>query len=225
MITFHIPGPLVAFTGGRSDVQLPVESATLQDALQALWAVCPGLRDRMVTEQGQVREHINIFVGKEHMRYTGGLATPISSGNEISIVPSISGGRELPASGFPAGLPRERKPFDNLAGEKYLSLASFRKNGQAVRTPLWFAEQGGKLYIMTRDDSWKYKRIRKNPRVQVAPCSMRGKISGPEVEGWARILEADEFATARRALERKYWLMRLPFLWSRHNIYMEIMAG
>ncbi len=80
------------FSGGHSQVALPVDEGTLQDALQALWAACPGLRDRVVTEQGQIREHINIFVGKEHMRYTGGLATPIAAGSEISIVPAISGG-------------------------------------------------------------------------------------------------------------------------------------
>jgi hypothetical protein len=50
------------------------------------------VRDRVVTEQGQVREHINIFVGEENIRYSGGLATAIQKGAEISIVPAISGG-------------------------------------------------------------------------------------------------------------------------------------
>ena len=66
---------------------------TVADALQALWAACPGMQDRVVTEQGQVREHINIFVGKENIRYTGGLATQVSAEAEISIVPAISGGK------------------------------------------------------------------------------------------------------------------------------------
>ena len=115
--------------------------------------------------------------------------------------------------------------FANLAGQRYLSLASFRKNGQAVRTPLWFAEQEGKLYVMTRDDSWKYKRIRNNPRVLVAPCTARGRINGPDVEARARILPPAEFSAARQALRRKYWLMRLSFLWSKRNIFVEITAG
>ena len=114
--------------------------------------------------------------------------------------------------------------FSHLAGKKYLSLASFRKNGEAVRTPLWFAEENGKLYFMTRDDSWKYKRIRNNPRVVVAPCTARGRVTGPEVEAKARVLEPAQFPAARWALERKYWLMRLPF-WSRHNVFFEITAG
>ncbi len=212
MITFHIPGPLRPFAEGRADVTVQAEAPTVLDALQALWGVCPGMQDRVVTEQGQIREHINIFVGTENIRYTGGLATPLSRGSEISIVPAISGGKRADC-------------FANLAGKKYLSLASFRKNGQAVRTPLWFAGQNGKLYLMTRDDSWKYKRIRNNPRVLVAPCTARGRITGPDVEGRARVLEPSEFALARRALERKYWLMRLSFLWSKRNIFVEIAAG
>ena len=224
MITFHIPGPLRSFSDGRSDVELKGPAGTVSDALQALWVACPGMRDRVVTEQGQVREHINIFVGKENIRYTGGLATPVSAGSEISIVPAISGGKtaEEPEPGRTP--PKGLNPFVNVAGKKYLSLASFRKNGQAVRTPLWFTEHEGKLYFMTRNDSWKYKRIRNNPRVLVAPCTMRGRIIGPDVEGRARVLEPWEFPAARRALERKYWLMRLP-LWSKHNIFVEIAAG
>jgi PPOX class probable F420-dependent enzyme len=224
VIIFHIPGPLRSFSGGRSDVELKAQVGTVSEALQALWAVCPGMRDRVVTEQGLVREHINIFVGKENVRYTGGLATPVAAGAEISIVAAVSGGRtaEEPEPGRTP--PKDLNPFANLAGMKYFSLASFRKNGQAVRTPLWFAEHEGKLYFMTRDDSWKYKRICNNPRVLVAPCTMRGRITGPDVEGRGRLLEQWEFPVARRALERKYWLMRLPF-WSKRNVFVEITAG
>ena len=92
-VTFHIPGTLREFTGGRSKVQIENSPATLSDALSALWTLCPGLRDRITNEQGQVREHINIFIGNENVRYTGGLASPISPGSEISIVPAVSGGR------------------------------------------------------------------------------------------------------------------------------------
>ena len=111
--------------------------------------------------------------------------------------------------------------FSALAGKKYVSLSSFRKNGQPVRTPLWFAEQEGKLYLMTRDDSWKYKRIRNNPAVTVAPCTIRGKVTGPDFPAQARILPKDEWLPAKQVIVRKYWLMRLPF-WSRHNEFLEI---
>jgi molybdopterin synthase sulfur carrier subunit len=91
-ITFHIPGALREFTAGRSRVEIEHLPATLADALSALWTLYPGVRDRIVTEQGQLREHINIFIGNEDVRYTGGLASSISSGSEISIVPAVSGG-------------------------------------------------------------------------------------------------------------------------------------
>ena len=66
--------------------------ATLADALSVLWTLYPGVRDRVATEQGQVREHINIFIGDENVRDTGGLASPLPAGSEISIVPAVSGG-------------------------------------------------------------------------------------------------------------------------------------
>ena len=89
---FHIPGPLREFTAGHSQVNIEQSPATLAEALSALWTVYPGVRDRIVTEQGQVREHINIFIADENIRYTGGLASPVSTGSEISIVPAVSGG-------------------------------------------------------------------------------------------------------------------------------------
>jgi molybdopterin synthase sulfur carrier subunit len=91
-LTVHIPGALREFTAGNSRVQIEHSPATLAGALSALFALYPGVRDRIATEQGQVREHINIFIGDENMRYTGGLASPVFAGSEISIVPAISGG-------------------------------------------------------------------------------------------------------------------------------------
>jgi molybdopterin synthase sulfur carrier subunit len=93
-VTFHIPAALREFTDGRSRVEIEPSPATLADALARLWTLYPGVRDRIATEQGQIREHINLFVGNEDIRYTGGLMSPISDGSQISIVPAISGGRE-----------------------------------------------------------------------------------------------------------------------------------
>jgi|SRR5919197_747628 PPOX class probable F420-dependent enzyme len=108
-----------------------------------------------------------------------------------------------------------------LQGQKYFSLATFRKSGVAVYTPVWFAESNGKLYVKTRNDSGKFKRIRNNPTVRVAPCNIRGKITGPEFTGRARILPTAEWKQAQAAINRKYWLARLPF-WSKKNEYLEI---
>lgn len=91
-VTFHIPGPLREFTGGRSRVTVEPSPVTLAEALAALWRLHPGLRDRLATEQGQMREHVSIFVGDEDVRYTGGLTSPVPPGSDIFIVPAISGG-------------------------------------------------------------------------------------------------------------------------------------
>ena len=92
-VSFHIPGPLRSFTESRSIVQLEVAANTnLLDALQRLFVAFPGLRDRVLNESGEVRRHVNLFVGNENVRYTGGLMTPVGESAEISIVPAISGG-------------------------------------------------------------------------------------------------------------------------------------
>lgn len=109
-----------------------------------------------------------------------------------------------------------------LQNQSYLSLTTFRKNGKPVPTPVWFAESDGKIYVMTRNDSGKYKRIRNNPQVRVAPCTMRGKITGPEFPARARILPPEEWKPGRDAIRAKYWLTRISALWSKNNVYVEI---
>jgi len=93
-VVFLIPTPLRPFAGGRDRIEIDVakEPPALGDALEALWDAVPGVRDRVLTEQGAVREHVNVFVGSESCRWTGGLATPVADGAEIAIFPAISGG-------------------------------------------------------------------------------------------------------------------------------------
>ena len=111
-----------------------------------------------------------------------------------------------------------------IHGQKYICLTTFRKNGAGVSTPVWFGEDDGKLYVMTRSDSGKYKRLRNNPRVQIAPCTMRGKIKGPQFSATVRILPPDQWAHPKQTIHRKYWLARVPFLWSKNNVYLEIVV-
>jgi len=108
-----------------------------------------------------------------------------------------------------------------IAQQKYISLATFRKSGARVDTPVWFGEADEKIYVKSRSDSGKFKRIKNNPSVKVAPCNVRGKITGPEFKGRARVLSSQEEAVAKAAVNRKYWLARLPF-WSSKNQYLEI---
>ncbi|HTT61772.1 MAG TPA: ubiquitin-like small modifier protein 1 [Bryobacteraceae bacterium] len=91
-ITFLVPGPLRPYSGGQARIVVEPSPATVADAFAALWKLCPGIRDRVITEQGHIREHVNVFVGNENIRYTGGLQTPITDGVEIAIIPAISGG-------------------------------------------------------------------------------------------------------------------------------------
>ena len=103
----------------------------------------------------------------------------------------------------------------DLASHRYLSLATFRVSGAEVRTPVWFAETGGKLYVFTASDSGKVKRLRRSSRVRVAPCDGRGRIRGDWREGVARVVDAVPPA-AQDALRAKYgWQKRLLDLLSR----------
>lgn len=109
-----------------------------------------------------------------------------------------------------------------IHGQRYVSLATFRKNGAAVHTPIWFAEDNGRLYFMTNSKTGKFKRIRNNPKVKIAPCTMRGRITGPEFAATARIMKREEFERARQGINSKYWLARVPFLWRNTDAYLEI---
>ena len=91
-ILFYIPGPLQSLSDGRRAVQIESAPCSLKEALEKLFALYPGLRDRIFTEQSTVREHINLFVGKEDARYLDGLQTKLSDPTEILIVPAVSGG-------------------------------------------------------------------------------------------------------------------------------------
>lgn len=99
-VTVLIPGPLRSYCDGRSKILIEPVPATLVEALEKLWEECPGIRDRVITEQLQIREHINVFIGAEHIRYTGGLQTRLEEGCEIAIIPAISGGTGLPHAFF-----------------------------------------------------------------------------------------------------------------------------
>lgn len=92
-VTFLIPGYLATFAKGQRAVALGGSPRTVQDALESLWTEHPGLRDRIVDEQGAVRQHINVFVAGESIRFAGGLATPVPEGAEILVVPAVSGGK------------------------------------------------------------------------------------------------------------------------------------
>jgi PPOX class probable F420-dependent enzyme len=102
------------------------------------------------------------------------------------------------------------RPF---SGQKYLNLESYRRSGKPVRTPLWFVEMDGQLYVRTPDDAWKVKRIRHTPRVRIAVCDMRGGLKGDWIDATARITEGAEADRANRLLARKYGILKRLIDW------------
>lgn len=99
---------------------------------------------------------------------------------------------------------REPRPFEALEEPKYANLTTFRKSGEPVPTPVWFAMVDGRVYVQTGVDSGKVKRIRNDPRVLLTPSTPRGKPRGADVEGVARVVEGEELPRARAALSGRY---------------------
>ena len=111
--------------------------------------------------------------------------------------------------------------FALFAGQKYLNLETFKKDGTGVKTPVWFApdpsarldSNDAKLYVYTIGVSGKVKRIRNNSLVKIAPCDMRGKVLGGWVEARAEIVTGEEDARGTQLLKEKYfpWKQLLDF--------------
>ena len=103
--------------------------------------------------------------------------------------------------------------FAAFKKSKYLNLETFRKSGEGVRTPIWFAADSAvplspgaaKLYVYTIGDTGKVKRIRNNSRVKIAPCDARGNVLGQWVDARAEIVTGAEAARGMELLNKKYW--------------------
>jgi PPOX class probable F420-dependent enzyme len=95
-------------------------------------------------------------------------------------------------------------PFE---GQKYLNIETYRRNGEPVRTPVWFVERDGTLYLRTARSTGKYKRIRNNPAVKVAPCDRWGNIKGGWVGAEASVATPAEADEAYSLLKKKYGIM------------------
>lgn len=121
-------------------------------------------------------------------------------------------------------------PFDRVP---YINLRSYKRDGSAVDTPVWCAPLDGKLVIFTLRESWKVKRIARNPRVQVAKCDVRGSLLGPWHDGsCSAVSDANHEARAYAALREKYgWKMRVGDFFSslagrrKRRLVMEISVG
>jgi PPOX class probable F420-dependent enzyme len=114
--------------------------------------------------------------------------------------------RDKRASEVTSGVPGT---FEALKGRKYALIVTFKRSGEAVPTASWFGlGDEGNLYTHTFADSWKVKRISRDPRALVAPSDLRGKPLGPAIEGRARVLPRAEWERAERAIAANYGLGR-----------------
>jgi PPOX class probable F420-dependent enzyme len=99
--------------------------------------------------------------------------------------------------------------FDGLRGQKYAVVVTFRRNGDAVPSPVWFGlDQDGRAYVHTLHDAGKVKRIHNDSRVLIAASNVRGKPIGPAIRGTARIVPKDEWPHAEAALVEAYGIGR-----------------
>jgi uncharacterized protein len=95
--------------------------------------------------------------------------------------------------------------ISQFSNEKYINVETYRKNGQAVQTPMWFVIDGRTLYIRTDMTSGKVKRAKNNPRVRITPCNIRGHPKGKWIDGQMR-MATSESEKANKLLNQKYGL-------------------
>ena len=91
-ISVIVPNALTPYTRGVGTLVVSERCSTVAEALAAVASKLPALTDRVLTEQGEIRRHVNVFVGEESVKVLDGLATPIEDGTTITIVPAVSGG-------------------------------------------------------------------------------------------------------------------------------------
>jgi PPOX class probable F420-dependent enzyme len=108
---------------------------------------------------------------------------------------------------------------DDPGTARYVSLATFRRSGAVVATPVWIARAGSFFYVFSAGNAGKVKRIRHNDAVRLAACDMRGTVHGAWREGHARLVtDPAVLETAYRALRQKYgWLMTIADVFAKLN--------
>ncbi len=94
-----------------------------------------------------------------------------------------------------------------IESKKYISLETYRKNNQPVRTPVWFVVKNDLIYVVTREQTGKVKRLRNNQQVKIATCTIRGKVTGQWIQGTAKILAEEETQDAVKWRDKKYGFM------------------
>ena len=94
-----------------------------------------------------------------------------------------------------------------LKTEKHILIETYRKNNKPVRTPVWFVQNNSKIYVITRDETGKVKRLRNNPHLKMAICTFTGKPTSGWVSGTATFLNEEETKTALQLRKKRYGFM------------------
>jgi len=94
--------------------------------------------------------------------------------------------------------------ISQFLNQKYINLETYRRNGQAVRTTVWFVMDAGTIYIRTDMNSGKIKRIKNNPNIRITPSGARGQLKGKWIEGKIKMAGSLELEHANQLLEQKY---------------------
>jgi len=103
-------------------------------------------------------------------------------------------------------------PLAQFVNQSFINVETYRKNGVAVKTPLWFYQDGNNLFIRTGPDSGKVKRIRHNPSVKIAPCKSNGELLGSWIAGKAHLItDIAEDDRINRLFSEKYGLQKALF--------------
>ncbi|MHA7646955.1 PPOX class F420-dependent oxidoreductase [Nitrosopumilus sp. S4] len=97
--------------------------------------------------------------------------------------------------------------LDEIKSQKYISLETYRKNNQPVNTPVWFVVKNNLIYVVTRSQTGKVKRLKNNNQVKIATCTIKGKVTGEQVSGIATILNDEETKEAVKWRDKKYGFM------------------
>ena len=112
-----------------------------------------------------------------------------------------------------------------LGQPKYLSLTTFRKDGSAVATPVWCVGDGAGLRVITQADSGKAKRLRNNSSVLIAPCDMRGNLTGTQVEAVATFQDPAQTEQTAAMIARRYGLLGRFMMWRSRRAAAKAGAG
>jgi uncharacterized protein len=112
--------------------------------------------------------------------------------------------------------------WEPIRRARCVALTTYKKDGTPVTTPMWVAVDGGRVLTTSDFDAWKLKRIERDPRVRLAPCTIRGRVTGDFVDGRARVMTEAETQEAIAGKKRRYAMFRVMVRVRKRQVGIEI---